>query len=159
MSRSRRVIIGVVLTLALAAPVPGPAQDVKYWREDTAVTPAPELSRFNTLLADLAEKLKPALVHVRVRRGGGGRDSDDTSPVEPRRSTGSGFLIDPNGLIVTNAHVVEDSDAVQVTLSDGRSFGGKHHSTVIHSIKKVEELRRSNAELNTLVANFLESFK
>ena len=125
MSRSRRVILGVVLSLALAAPVPGPAQEVKYWREDTAVTPPPELSRFNTLLADLADKLKPALVQVRVRRGGSPRDSDDPSPGEPRRSQGSGFLIDPNGLIVTNAHVVEDSDAVQVTLSDGRRFGGK----------------------------------
>jgi serine protease Do len=124
MSRSRRVVLGVVLSLALAAPVQGPAQEVKYWREDTAVTPAPELSRFNTLLADLAEKLKPALVSVRVRRAGS-RDSDDTSPGEPRRSSGSGFLIDPNGLIVTNAHVVEDADAVQVTLSDGRRFGGK----------------------------------
>src|SRR5262245_34207196 len=124
MSRSRRVILGVILSLALAAPVPGPAQEVKYWREDNAVTPAPELSRFNTLLADLAEKLKPALVYVRVRRGAL-RDGDDTSPGEPRRSTGSGFIIDPNGLIVTNAHVVEDSDSVQVTLSDGRRFGGK----------------------------------
>jgi serine protease Do len=124
MSRSRRVIIGVVLSLALAVPVPGPAQQVKYWREDTAVTPAPELSRFNTLLADLAEKLRPALVHVRVRRGSP-RDSDDPSPGEPRRSTGSGFIIDPNGLIVTNAHVVEDSDSVQVKLSDGRRFAGK----------------------------------
>ena len=27
----------------------------------------------------------------------------------------------------------------------GRSFGGKHHSTVIHSIKKVEELRKKDA--------------
>jgi serine protease Do len=124
MSRSRRVVFGVVLSLALAVPVQGPAQEVKYWREDTAVTPAPELSRFNTLLADLAEKLKPALVSVRVRRAGS-RDSDDPSPGEPRRSSGSGFLIDPNGLIVTNAHVVEDADAVQVTLSDGRRFGGK----------------------------------
>jgi chromosomal replication initiator protein len=41
----------------------------------------------------------------------------------------------------------------------GRAFGGKHHSTVIHSIKKVEELRKGNAEFNTLVGNFLESFK
>jgi len=41
----------------------------------------------------------------------------------------------------------------------GRSFGGKHHSTVIHSIKKVEDLRRSSTEFNTLVGNFLESFK
>jgi chromosomal replication initiator protein len=41
----------------------------------------------------------------------------------------------------------------------GRSFGGKHHSTVIHSIKKVEELRKGSVEFNTLVGNFLESFK
>ena len=41
----------------------------------------------------------------------------------------------------------------------GRSFGGKHHSTVIHSIKKVEELRRTNTDFNNLVTNFLESFK
>jgi len=41
----------------------------------------------------------------------------------------------------------------------GRSFGGKHRSTVIHSIKKVEELRKGSAEFNSLVGNFLESFK
>ncbi len=41
----------------------------------------------------------------------------------------------------------------------GRSFGGKHHSTVIHSIKKVEELRRSRGDFDALVGNFLESFK
>jgi chromosomal replication initiator protein len=33
----------------------------------------------------------------------------------------------------------------------GRSFGGKHHSTVIHSIKKVEELRKTSTEFNSLV--------
>ncbi|MDP1571722.1 MAG: chromosomal replication initiator protein DnaA [Vicinamibacterales bacterium] len=41
----------------------------------------------------------------------------------------------------------------------GRSFGGKHHSTVIHSIKKVEELRKNNDDFNTLIDNFLDSFK
>jgi chromosomal replication initiator protein len=41
----------------------------------------------------------------------------------------------------------------------GRSFGGKHHSTVIHSIKKVEELRKTNNEFHHLVTNFVESFK
>jgi chromosomal replication initiator protein len=41
----------------------------------------------------------------------------------------------------------------------GRSFGGKHHSTVIHSIKKVEELRKKNAEFNGLIATLLESVK
>ena len=41
----------------------------------------------------------------------------------------------------------------------GRSFGGKHHSTVIHSINKVENLRKKDSDFNSLIANFLESFK
>jgi len=41
----------------------------------------------------------------------------------------------------------------------GRSFGGKHHSTVIHSIRKVEELRKRDAEFNILIGGFLEGFR
>ena len=41
----------------------------------------------------------------------------------------------------------------------GRSFGGKHHSTVIHSLKKVEELRKRDGDFNSLINNFLESFR
>jgi len=41
----------------------------------------------------------------------------------------------------------------------GRSFGGKHHSTVIHSIKKVEELRKRDTNFNSLMNNFLEQFR
>jgi chromosomal replication initiator protein len=41
----------------------------------------------------------------------------------------------------------------------GRSFGGKHHSTVIHSIKKVDELRKKDQDFNNLMATFLQSFK
>jgi chromosomal replication initiator protein len=41
----------------------------------------------------------------------------------------------------------------------GRSFGGKHHSTVIHSIKKVEEMRKRDGVFNSLITNFLESFQ
>ena len=41
----------------------------------------------------------------------------------------------------------------------GRSFGGKHHSTVIHSIRKVEALRKGDAHFNTLLNSFLESFR
>ena len=40
----------------------------------------------------------------------------------------------------------------------GRSFGGKHHSTVIHSIKKVEAMRKGNEVFNSLIVTFLESF-
>ena len=41
----------------------------------------------------------------------------------------------------------------------GRSFGGKHHSTVIHSIKKVEDMRKKDADFNNLITSFLQSFK
>jgi chromosomal replication initiator protein len=41
----------------------------------------------------------------------------------------------------------------------GRSFGGKHHSTVIHSIKKIEEMRKRDTDFNNLIGSFLESFK
>jgi chromosomal replication initiator protein len=41
----------------------------------------------------------------------------------------------------------------------GRSFGGKHHSTVIHSIRKVEDLRKSNSDFNSLIGSFLEGFR
>lgn len=41
------------------------------------------------------------------------------------RGQGSGFIIDGSGIILTNAHVVNDADTVSVTLKDGRSFEGK----------------------------------
>ena len=41
----------------------------------------------------------------------------------------------------------------------GKSFGGKHHSTVIHSIRKVEELRQSDTAFNSLINTLLESVR
>ena len=41
----------------------------------------------------------------------------------------------------------------------GRSFGGKHHSTVIHSIRKVEAMRKGDAQFNTLINSFMENFR
>jgi chromosomal replication initiator protein len=41
----------------------------------------------------------------------------------------------------------------------GRSFGGKHHSTVIHSIRKVEALRKDDSQFNTLLNSFIESLR
>src|SRR6059036_200351 len=84
---------------------------------------APELARINDLLADLAERLQPGLVYVRVQRATPPRDEPAREePGEPRRSTGSGFVIDSSGLIVTNAHVVESAGQIQVRLADGRRF-------------------------------------
>ena len=41
----------------------------------------------------------------------------------------------------------------------GKHFGGKHHSTVIHSIRKVEDLRKRNADFNNLVHSLLEALR
>jgi serine protease Do len=118
------LLVAVLVLVGCAGPVT--AESPVLWREAPTASAPPELQRFNSLLADLAEQLKPALVHVRVRRAVTARDkSEDEGPAEPQRSTGSGFLIDPAGLIVTNAHVVEGADWLQVRLADGRRFQGK----------------------------------
>jgi len=41
----------------------------------------------------------------------------------------------------------------------GRSFGGKHHSTVIHLIRKVEDLRKKEPDFNSLISKFIEGFR
>jgi len=46
-------------------------------------------------------------------------------PQEADRGVGSGFIIDSNGLILTNAHVVEGANAIYVTLTDKREFKAK----------------------------------
>jgi chromosomal replication initiator protein len=40
----------------------------------------------------------------------------------------------------------------------GRQFGGKHHTTVLHSIHKIENLRRTNKDLNRTISRLLDSF-
>jgi chromosomal replication initiation ATPase DnaA len=39
----------------------------------------------------------------------------------------------------------------------GRQFGGRHHTTVLHSIKKIEELRRSDEALNRTITRLMLS--
>jgi len=41
----------------------------------------------------------------------------------------------------------------------GKSFGGKHHSTVIHSIRKVEDMRQKDGAFNSKIHTFIESFR
>jgi serine protease Do len=130
-SRARALALLLVFGAAVADAAPATAADpggVEFtWKDSPTTLTAPaELARFNDLLAELAEKLKPALVHVRVRRPAVQREKDDSdSPTEPRRSQGSGFIIAPEGLIVTNAHVVENADWIQVRLSDNRRFNAR----------------------------------
>ncbi len=122
-SRARALV--ALLAVGLAVGCAGPsATGGKFWRESPNASAAPDLARLNGLLADLAERLQPGLVHVRVQRTLK-EDTPREDSGEPRRSTGSGFVIDASGLIVTNAHVVEGAASIQVRLADGKRFQGK----------------------------------
>ncbi len=61
------------------------------------------------------------------------------TPPMPQQGMGSGFIVDANGTILTNAHVVEGADEVRVKLSDRREFKGKvaglDHTTDIAVVK------------------------
>jgi serine protease Do len=114
------------ILLVIGGVLPAQAADQALWTESTNAEAAPELARFDDLLSQLAERLKPALVQVRVGRGTGSPASEKPEPPsEARRGTGSGFFINASGLLVTNAHVVDVGDAIQIRLADGRRFGGK----------------------------------
>src|SRR5437868_642956 len=64
---------------------------------------------------------------------------EGAQPPMPREGMGSGFIVDANGVILTNAHVVEGADEVRVKLADRREFKGKvaglDHTTDIAVVK------------------------
>lgn len=81
-----------------------------------------------------AEKVMPAVVYIRSTQEGISRSEEVQSidpfrdffgprgPQGPSQSSGSGVIISESGYIVTNNHVVQDADIVEVTLYDNRTF-------------------------------------
>jgi Do/DeqQ family serine protease len=88
-------------------------------------------------ITQVVEKVGPAVVRINASRTVTNqlpsefedRFFGDRIPQVPDREvqegTGSGFIINGNGQILTNAHVVSGADKVTVTLKDGRTFNGK----------------------------------
>mmetsp|Transcript_8400 Transcript_8400/g.9587 ORF Transcript_8400/g.9587 Transcript_8400/m.9587 type:complete len:432 (-) Transcript_8400:403-1698(-) len=76
-------------------------------------------------IADAVEVASPSLVHIKIRIAGPWGQEGHAS--------GSGFVIDSSGLIATNAHVVQRSENVIISLSDGREFNAKVHSMDKHT--------------------------
>ena len=84
--------------------------------------PAPSsdpLVRMNESVDALTRKVWPSVVQILVSGYGaqeGARTDTRTAVVGPQSSTGSGFVIDPDGYIMTNAHVVSGARRVEVVL-------------------------------------------
>ncbi len=122
----RRTAVGLlVATIGLllggpGAAQPGSAPAGRLWQDAAPAAAAPEIERLNAALTRLAEGLRGALVQIRVRRAVPDAEGDDG----PRRSMGSGFLIHPDGYLVTNAHVVDGAGEVQVRLATGQRLKG-----------------------------------
>jgi len=82
-------------------------------------------------IAAAVEKVGPAVVRINASRHVSQNPSLEdffgSMPSSPREDsgTGSGFIIQEDGLIITNAHVIENSDVVTVSLRDGRFFEGE----------------------------------
>lgn len=130
------VLVGAILagsftpSTAVSAPV-AVASAVPSATPVMRAAPVPATG-FPTSFADVAERVNPAVVSIDVasrtrRRAGGGAPQGEGGfgfrrPETPRRGTGTGFIIDPAGVIVTNEHVIDGAERVMVKLADGRSF-------------------------------------
>ncbi len=69
--------------------------------------------------ADLSARLQPAVVAIRAKRSLVGAPRDSVHAAAGGASTGSGFVIDPRGVVVTNNHVIEGNDRFEIILVDG----------------------------------------
>ena len=121
----RHLTLAVALLAVLASP---------SWAQERRV-PASQ-AELQLSYAPLVKKVAPAVVNVYAakvvrnrnplfddpifRQFFGGRLPGGGAQVE--RSLGSGVIVDPSGLIVTNVHVIEGADEVKVALNDKREF-------------------------------------
>src|SRR3981189_3555960 len=115
-----------VISLSAPAAVPAVAQDrrVPASPAEVKLSYAPIVQRVqpavvNVYAAKVVQNRNPLLDDPIFRRFFG---VPGQQPEQMQRSLGSGVMVDPSGLVVTNNHVIEGADQVKVSLSDKREF-------------------------------------
>ena len=111
--KGRGVVAAAILAAVLAGGAAG-AGVAALAGDDAGTTALPRAAgvaapaRAAGSLADVAQRVLPSVVSVQVRSGSGG-------------GTGSGFVLDAAGNVLTNAHVVDGADSISVVDSTGRT--------------------------------------
>ena len=80
-------------------------------RDDTALMDA-----YSNAVVDVVDAVSPAVVHVQVTSNRGGRSG---------QGSGSGVIVSPDGLILTNNHVVDGAQSITLAQGDGQNFGAR----------------------------------
>src|SRR5712692_252167 len=119
--------VGNVLSAVSAPPAPVNQPEANEWKEDaqrepTALANPPAaddflLDAYSRAVTSTVERVSPSVVNIEVHQAAGRTRSGE--PRE-RRGGGSGFVFTPDGLILTNSHVVHDAKRIEVTTTDGR---------------------------------------
>jgi serine protease Do len=120
------LFLGAVSTEPLAAqnkqkssPSTDTSQDASAKPSQPAVDRAGLLRQLSSSLNELTSRVSPSVVQVLVSgyRVVEDKDDDETALLGRQRSLGSGVIVDPDGYIITNAHVVKGAQRVRVVLT------------------------------------------
>jgi Do/DeqQ family serine protease len=130
------VLVGLVIGLGLSAGLD--LQMVTNAQRNMLAAVTSSAAVPESPFVGVVDKSLPAVVFIDVRKKVGGSSSSEDpqeelfrrffdSPRRPQRvpSSGSGFIVDAQGHILTNNHVVRDAEDITVTLNDKRTFKAK----------------------------------
>src|SRR5271156_1587482 len=127
---SRSGVRALLCLISAAACLPGatslPAQTAANPQKTQTPAEATRkdlLVEFNESLQELTARVSPSIVQVQVTgyRAINDKNDTDASTIGRQRSLGSGAIVDPDGYIITNAHVVKGAQRVRVVLTPATS--------------------------------------